>query len=582
MKGLAISVGRTGKVILHCHSCGADIVQVIRALEGVPADEIEVAVRKVKTNGGGKVRHLRPGMQWWVEKTGVPEDVWHELGCVEEGSGVAFLFDGQHMRKVRTPPKDFKWVGHKGGDVPPLWPAPNDDLPDHVWFLEGESDTGTAAAAGHYAFGITKGAGRGEKRYIERPHFEALKARGVKEITICGDADESGENFMTQMSHAAVDAGLTVNIVRLAKVCDPFSGIKDLNGVWREADNVVHFHDLVARATERVATRYPVLSVDDLETLATEEIEWLIPELFAPSDKALLSGPQKSYKTWILLDLLRSLATCSPFLSMGDWTPKRTVRCLLVEEEGSPGLWARRIRRLRIPKKHKPNLMFMHRQGIRFTERDTIDELIAVCRENEIEFLALDPLQRMMPGVNENDSSETGIVWDEIMRIQMAIPGIVILVVHHSNKAERLNWESVRGSSRHAGEVDLGVFVEKVDKGIVKVSLDGRDIPQYLDAGETFEARVHISTDKEEPSFKVDASPIQVNVNQVKAGASRNKDRVLQAVFDGCKTIASIASQAEVSDNTCKKYLHELTEEGLIEETDPGAGRAKLYNPKEE
>jgi hypothetical protein len=155
-------------------------------------------------------------------------------------------------------------------------------------------------------------------------------------------------------------------------------------------------------------------------------------------------------------------------------------------------------------------------------------------------------------------------------------------VIHHANKAAALSWESVRGASRHAGEVDLGVFVQKhpIEDNVVRITIDGRDIPQYMGTGEAFEAKVHISLDRETPQFSIDASPVQVNVNQVQATAMKNKDGVLLAIGDGCTTVAAIVSQTGIGDNTVKKYLRRLVEEGEIREEDHGEGKARTYAPR--
>jgi DNA-binding transcriptional ArsR family regulator len=229
----------------------------------------------------------------------------------------------------------------------------------------------------------------------------------------------------------------------------------------------------------------------------------------------------------------------------------------------------------------KNNFLTFHRQGIKFTDSSTVDTLIAVCREEDIKVVFFDPLQRMMPGVNENDSNETGVVWDEIFRLQLALPHLVVVVIHHANKTDRLTWESVRGSSRHAGEVDLGIFCQKhpTEDNAVRIAYDGRDIPNYLGTGESFEAKIEIPGDgSEENMFSIDASEMQVQVqNLTHLVGAKNRDAILDAVEAGHDTRKKIMAETDLSDSTVRSHLERLVSEKLIQEHDQGVGRAKTY-----
>lgn len=592
MKGLSITVKSEWDVLVHCHSCGADIKQVADALEGDDPYATETDWHPTITKNGKKedtepAHKGKTGLAWWEEKTGIPSTTWEALGVKTYATGVAFTFAGMDLLKIRRPPKEFAWAGT--GERPPLWPMPEDELPEEIAITEGESDCGTLRHVGIHAYAITAGAGksRNERRYLTEAHFQALWDRGARKVILCGDADPSGAEMMAQMADVATSAGFEVSVLRLDIVLDPFSGLNDLNGMWREAGPEL-FGDLLQRAIQKLAAAMPVLTLVEMLTIADEEVDWLIPGLVAPSDKILLSGPQKSYKTWIALELARSMLMGVPFLKRFEWQPTRTCKKgMFVQEEGSRQLWARRIRKLGLPL--DAPLIFWHRKGFRFTDPEKVAQLIDTCRREEVEVLFLDPLQRMMPGVNENDSSETGIVWDEVQRIQEAVPGIVICILHHSNKSERLTWESIRGSSRHAGEVDLGLFLEKhpVEDHTVRVAVDGRDIPQYLGTGESFEVRVDISTDEQEQQgdyhFFADGTEIKPNVtHRGKIQGKQNRDRVLSAIREGNDTRTKLMHSCDLSDSTVREHLQDLIADNIIEETDNGAGKPRTYEAVED
>lgn len=581
MKGLSVSL--SGKrILMKCHSpqCGATLVEVLAQLQQGTNGHSDVKIKhKQKTPAEKK---SRGGMAWWCERTQVAKEVWDSLGCVEHEDGVAFLFEGRVAKKIRKPPKEIVWTP-RGADAPPFWPMPEEQVPEEVLIAEGESDTGTAAAAGHYVLGVTKGAGTD----LPTTWAKVLRDRGARKITICGDIDKAGSEFKRDLEKEVIDAGLECSVVHLEEVLDPFTGETDLNNLWKMCEgNIAAFNALLDSCTHQVSARHETLSYEDLLECAEGDEEWYMVDLIAPGDKIMISGPQKSYKTWIALDLARSLVAGTDFLMRPEWHVPAPQTVLFVQEEGSRAKWAKRIRRLNLEGKERERLHTLHRQGIRFTDPTTIDTLISICRQREITVLFLDPLQRMIPGVDENDSSATGIVWDEVFRLQQALPHLVVCVIHHANKAERLTWESVRGSSRHAGEVDLGIFCQKhpLEDDTVRISYDGRDIPTYLGTGDAFEGKVIISHEGETPQFEIDAREVKTKVNttQAQQQGQKNRDAVLNAISAGTKTKKGIIEQTGLSDSTVRSHLEALIEDGVIIEEDHGKGRMKTYKESDE
>jgi hypothetical protein len=563
MKGLSITQKKNGRFYAHCHSCQATLTQIVALDLGSNGVHVEEEIPDPTPLG--------QGMQWWVRKTGVTQDIWEGLGCVEAHGGVAFTFPHTPQSKVRRRPKQITWT-HPDLEAPALWPHPPDEMEKHVWIVEGESDCGTINASGiAAAYATTKGAGA----TLPEGWAEGLMARGVERLTVCGDSDESGQKFEQKVSKEALDAGLEVFAVRVQDIVDPFSGINDLNGLWREVDSLQQFHDVIATATHEIASDSLAYSYADMVALAEQEVDWLIPGLLATSDKALLTGPQKSFKTWTVLEIIRSLIKLRPFLNNLDWKPTKTRRICLVEEEGNPGQLIKRIRRLGLTEEEiDAHLKVIHRKGIRFTDDDSISRLIAFCRRYQTEVIIFDPLQRMIPGVNENDSSETGVVWDQVFRIQQQLPGIVVMIVHHANKGERLTWESVRGSSRHAGEVDLGIFVDRDNnsRDAMKMVIDGRDVALDLDAGHAFDVDVVIT--EEEFTLSITGASIQARPT---GRGSTQRERVIEAVRDGCETRTEIMRECNLSDTTVRKHLRDLTDEGLMSEEDGDSKKAPKH-----
>lgn len=553
MKGLSITV-QGKRLLCKCHSpqCGATLPDVIKALSGErDYEETPVKTTKIASTKG------KQGLKWWSEYTQVEAKIWEDIGCYNHGQEIAFHFTDSPTIKIREVPKGFRFEP-KGGEISPLWPIPGDELPAHISITEGESDCGTTYAAGlPMGFSVTKGA----DTPLSTETFLALARRGVLEVTFYADTDEAGGKLQAEITRLAIEANLSVNVCDLTLVTDPFYPHKDLNSLWKAADSIEQFHDLVERATYPVKRRIPFMDVSAMHERKGIKREWIIPGLLAPRDKGMIWGPPKTFKTWIVLDFIRSLTTCTPFLQRDEWKPLRPFRTLLVEEEGNIDGLMERIYRLNLD--DEDPFMLIHRQGIAFTNPDSMSYLVSICREYEIDVLIFDPLQRMIPGVNENDSAEVGVVWDEIGRIQRLCENLAVVIVHHANKSDTSGWMSSRGASRHGGEVDLGIEVRKhpTEEDAVSIWMDGRDVYASLGPDGSFKGKVKI-TDED---FSINAAEVEVRVSKTKQQGDVNEQAVLKAIREGNETRTQIKMELNLSDPTLIKHLKRLEERGEIE-----------------
>jgi DNA-binding transcriptional ArsR family regulator len=180
----------------------------------------------------------------------------------------------------------------------------------------------------------------------------------------------------------------------------------------------------------------------------------------------------------------------------------------------------------------------------------------------------------MIPGMDENSSSETAVVWDQIMRMQKAISTLTCIIAHHTHKGSEIGFESLRGSSRHAGEVDFGIFVERHPMEInrFRCKIDGRDVDIELSPGEVFEGEVAITDD--EFSMSTDEFKVQLKAQR---GGDKNAEAVLKAVRNGAETRGEIMTVTGLSDNTVLKHLKKFIDTETIMEEKMGEGKPNLY-----
>jgi putative DNA primase/helicase len=282
---------------------------------------------------------------------------------------------------------------------------------------------------------------------------------------------------------------------------DPASSL-DPNRPWTTADakaivrsvtsQPAPDHDRLANRSMTVARR-KILTLEDALIEAEKPIDWIIPELLAKGEKAVVAGPPKSYKTWFLLHLARCITCAEPVFRQEKWKPQAPQGILIIEEEGAHQRWGRRLKAVFEGQTNVP-LFYCHRSGLNLGSDEDAEWVISEVRRTGVSVVFIDPLQRVYGGVKENDATETGPAWDRIHQIASETNAAVV-VLHHTNKSSKeLSQEAIRGSSRVAGEVDLMTIQHPVAKGRLEMKIDGRD----LDLN-GFDDRMYIEMDSESP-----------------------------------------------------------------------------------
>jgi hypothetical protein len=342
-----------------------------------------------------------------------------------------------------------------------------------------------------------------------------------------------------------------VSIVDLTPFASPLgSDVKDANNLYRTCATEDEFVSLLHEHTIEVdAPADETLDLESFLEIADQEFEWLVRDLLARGEIALVAAPQKTYKTWLVIVLVRALATGGDFLQEG-WRATGRHRVLVVEEEGTEVKFAQRLRTANF----RGHVDIRHRKGSDLTSPEFVDALIAQVQGGEYDVLVLDPLQRMAPGVNENDAGEMGRLWDSIHRIARECPNLAIVLVHHFNKNAELGWRGIRGSSRTGGEVDVAFFLERNDGGSLKLAIDGRDIPNYLNASEALEVSVEIDSAKRVLEMRVEGT-VQIKVQRV--------SKVREAIEEYLKSAPEPPTTSEVLRATTEALGRDFTRQAI-------------------
>lgn len=569
---------RAGRFLWMCRAgCEQrDVAQAVTALgngHGAQPDAVVTIARGDRP----PVRSRRDPLGELAELCAVPRKHIDRMArrgwLAARGDAVAFLFGATGPLKARDlakPKKEgIRWIGADDeAKAPPIWPLLV-TYPETIWLTEGETDCVVLRSRGLDAFAITKGAGTG----LTPAQIDALRGRGVRRVVVAFDADPAGRDGSSEQVASIAVAGLDV-----ATTCPPaFDPLTGSGKDWRD------WHRSGGTALpEPIDATPPPFFIGHGQALAiaAEDVRWVVPNLIAEGDKVMIAGPQKSLKTFLALDLTRALAAGGEFLGRPEWLVERPARVAFIEEEGSPSLFFRRVAKMgEVP---DGSVAWAHRRGFKFTDDAAISTLIERLLAFDPAVAIFDPMQRMTPGIDENDASKTGVVWDAIQRIQLALPRMAVVVIHHANKQARLSWESIRGSSRHAGEVDLGVFVEKEGEDLLRVVIDGRDVPTATGYGDALLVHYSVTSD----GFSLIDTGTRVRIRKTGGRTNRSSDQSKQLVLDAVKetpgaTKKQIALALDIDEYTVGEYLRDLEREGAIHGNQPSVIKPKKYAAKE-
>lgn len=206
----------------------------------------------------------------------------------------------------------------------------------------------------------------------------------------------------------------------------------------------------------------------------------LINKLMYERQVLVMGGPPKNMKTWLMLAAMRAMVTGEEFAGIPGLDGKGGMNVLLIEEEGEDKELKERLDTVFGKGGWENNVVVAHHMGVKFDSDSWVDRLDREIKKNDIGCVFGDPMQRLHTS-DEDSASEMGKLWANVHRLTTKYKHLGIFFLHHFTKQGDINlgWNALRGSSRTAGEADVGIFVEKRPKseGLgVRVKFDGRTV----------------------------------------------------------------------------------------------------------
>lgn len=455
--------------------------------------------------------------------------------------------------------------------------------------------------------GVVLPSGNGKRKWITVPEtglppFELIKGHVHEKVDTAQQQGLNGgqprrvpegerHTTLTSLAGSMRRQGMSPASVLSALVteneerCDPPLPRQEIEGIARSAQGWPSGHEqkveeelgrLRVRREARRRLRAEDSSVEnfvltDLAAAREEakrEIDWVIPDLLAAGEKGVIAGPPKSLKTWFALHLSRAITTGEAVLGESGWKPLQQP-VLFAQEEGNAQRWARRVTGAL---DGDAPFFYLHRSGFSLLNEGHVAWLTERVDEVGARVVFLDPLQRITPGVNENDASEVGEAWNAIHGIA-AHTEAAVLVIHHARKGEGSpTMDSIRGSSRVAGEVDLMFVLRRVERGALELYLDGRDLPPRA---ESEQGNLGISYEADQPHEMKISGVLTVRIN-------RTRDAIVAVLQEAGQPLTTSRIEKEVAGrlagkpdrSTILRHLRSLSD---VKKDEGGNGKAAKW-----
>jgi hypothetical protein len=367
---------------------------------------------------------------------------------------LAYLFpDGIKYRTLTDPPRRASeegatWLRFK------LVPASAERRATEAIVAEGETDGAMLSKLAPHCDVLITPNGAAPDNVTREPMLEQLKR--YERVYVALDDDKAGNEGAAALLDRAS------NTVRLR----PPAG-KD----WCEAQVEGEIPDDWAPATafeQRPRSTWSIRELLELDLGTYEDNNWFTDPILPVNGSMMLHARKKSLKSVVLLDLLRAVATGTPFAgSYGFCRPSGPGRVLLFQYEVPPWNFQQRtISFMRGLDEQERELLGdnFHVFGmgdnklprLRVDDKDEwLERVVASAQEVEAEVLAFDPIQRMTGGRDTAKAHEIDSLLDGFARLQQE--GFTVVFCHHNNKAGgrgAKDADAASGSQRFGADPD--------------------------------------------------------------------------------------------------------------------------------
>lgn len=273
--------------------------------------------------------------------------------------------------------------------------------------------------------------------------------------------------------------GISIEVIADISESDeqcPIVGSTDQNSESVATDAPQSIDDVVSenQPSQSLAesARFKLLSSDELHALPT--FEWRIKGVLPSQGLAVMFGPSGSGKSFLVLDMVHSIAAGH------EWFGHKSKLCGLtyvaLEAQGGIG---KRVQAYEVKNGKIPDNVRYITQPFNLLNADDINALAtAVTTAGTGDVVVLDTLSCAAPGKDENDSRDMSNIVSSAKILQDLIGGLVLLIHHTGKDASR----GMRGHSPLHAALDSVIEVRRhadQREWIVAKNKDGEDGASY-------------------------------------------------------------------------------------------------------
>lgn len=316
--------------------------------------------------------------------------------------------------------------------------------------------------------------------------------------------------------------------------------------------------------------KFNPITLKKLLSIKSKKSGWLVEGLI-PKGKTIISAHPGHFKSWFLLNLIKSLSTGDKLFNHFKCTKNKI---LVVDNENSLPLLAKRLRKLRFDSDQ--HIHFLIDSGYKIDNFEHYCNLMDYVHDKKRTIICFDSFARIHGGkFNENDSSQVAEIFSLFDEINRA--GASVILLHHDRKSS--NFESqqgMRGSGDFSAAVDCQIGLRK--KPYTKGKLEVKHFKLRC-AEELPPFDINI-VDKEDGAidFKYLGEHVQVDKDDLASKTIINILKINKKIEQ--KEIEKIVKlQANVGRNKTIKLLKVLESENKIKFR-TGKNNIKIYSIK--
>ncbi|MDC0275427.1 helicase RepA family protein [Verrucomicrobiales bacterium] len=341
---------------------------------------------------------------------------------------------------------------------------------------------------------------------------------------------------------------------------------------YADTDNAKAAVKSADKAAKEAAKEIPVLlqnfkiiSSKDLQVKFPDPPEPVLEGIIGRGEKLILGGSSKAGKTYSLLNLASAITTGGKWLGH----KCRKGRVLFLNFEVSDARMAERNRLLEGAGVDMAGVDFLNLRGAQFDWATLIEALEYSAQRMSYDLLILDPVYKLLAGMEENNNTEVARGLAEVERIAVET-GAAVAFAHHfskGNKAEVTAMDRLSGAGAFARDPDaILTLTEHEEDNCFTLEATVRNFatPKSVVVEYTF------------PRFTEREELDSAKLKQTKRGGGHNKrggaDTVVEVLGIGGPMLSAalqkaLMDRARVSDRTARRWMKEAFDSGAVEDT---------------